>query len=243
MISDTTRQKLLELYKTQDAYRASSDIAEQLADKTLVMFIGASGQGKNTIMEAVTKLNGQFQTAGNHTTRAPRDSDDPSLYTYHEYSDTGFAPIFSMIDRHELVQYVVNLHSYLMYFRTPDNFASNFPMTDTLSNVVDSHRKLGFKRAIAITIVSQPQQWLQRFNERFPVGHPDRKARRDEAIESLKWSLAQTGPDHYWAENVQDKPELAAQAVLDIALNGSTGQLHAKALAASSLDHAREIAI
>lgn len=242
MLSDQTVQKLDQLYKDQDNYEPSLDIADQLAAKTIVMFVGATGEGKNRVMETVAELDERFRIAGNRTSRTPREDDDRTRYTYYQNSDEGLRPVFESIDQRRMVQYAVNPYSRLIYGSTLDDYAGEYNLKDVFSSAIADFRKLGFKQAIAITIISDPTVWLQRFEQRYPRDNPERQARRDEAIESFTWSLSQT-QNHFWVQNIDGDPEVAAREVIAITLGQSTGQPDAQAIAKASLDAAWSIAV
>ncbi|HSX07169.1 MAG TPA: hypothetical protein VLG92_05620 [Candidatus Saccharimonadia bacterium] len=241
MLSEQTIQTLNQLHETEDAYRPSSDITAQLGAKTIIMVIGATCQGKNLVMDTAVKLDERFHIAHTRTSRPPRAGDEPGRYTYFENSDEGLRPVFEAIQNHAMVQYAVNPYSPLIYGSMPADYPTEYNLADVISSAVDNFRHLGFKRTIAITVVSEPTSWLQRFEERFPAGDAQRKARKDEAIESLSWSLSQE-TDHYWVHNVDGQPELAAEQVIAIASGTSNGQPEARKLAEACLEAARSIA-
>jgi len=194
MLSDHIIQKLKQLYAAEPQYRPNSSIAEQLTDKTLIMFVGATCEGKNTIMEAVAAQNTLFKVAGTFTSREPRPSDDRSRYTYYQNTDEGLGGILQMIDNHEVVQYAVNPHAQQLYGSVPSDYRADYNLADVFSSAVETFRHLGFKRAITATIITDPAVWIRRFEERFPRTHPYRKARRDAAIPDH--SLPFTATDH-----------------------------------------------
>jgi guanylate kinase len=241
MISPATRQKLAALYETQHGYRPAPEIAQQLVSKSIVMFVGATCEGKNTIMDAVCELDHQFSISGRFTSREPRESDKPGEYTYYQNTDEGLSELLASIDRRNVVQYAVNPHANLIYGTSLSDYAGDYNLSDVFASSVETFRQLSFKRAIAITIITNPDTWLPRFDARFPIGHPQRKARRDEAIESFTWSLAQDSPDHYWVHNVSNQASLAAQTVIDICLRDGRGEPIARNLATASLKAARGI--
>jgi guanylate kinase len=122
MLSDQTIQKLNQLHREQDSYEPSLDIADKLAGKTIVMLVGATGQGKNRIMETVASLDGRFKITGNRTSRAPREDDDHTRYTYFQNTDEGLASVFQSIDQRQMVQYAVNPYSQFIYGSTIDDY-------------------------------------------------------------------------------------------------------------------------
>jgi hypothetical protein len=243
MISTGTQKQLETLFANQDSYRPSPEIVQQLQDKTIVMLVGATCEGKNTVMEAVTKLDAQFRISGRFTSREPRAGDDPNEYTYFENSDQGLAPLLADIDQYKVVQYVVNPHAGLIYGTMPSDYAGTYNLSDIFSSGVETFHQLGFQRSLAVTIISTTDVWRLRFDERFPLGHPQRKARRDEAIESFTWSLNQPMGKHFWVENIDGDPMIAAKQVQDICLHNGHGQPDARQLAQKSLEYARTIAV
>jgi len=237
MLSPQTTQRLGSLFKNQDHYEPNLGIADQLAAKNIIMVVGATGEGKNTVMDKVATLDERFKVAGTRTSREPRKDDDKDRYTYWENSDTGLIPVLEAIDTRELVQYAVNPYAQLIYGSAIEDYPAVYNLADVFSSAVRDFRRLGFKQALAITLISQPHEWLERFERRFPRGHEQRQARRDEAIESFTWSLSQRS-SHYWVENIDGKPEIAAQAVIDIALGNSQGDQSCRQLASKSLEAA-----
>jgi len=240
MLSDQTIQTLNQLYAGQETYEPSLDTADKLASKTIIMMVGATCQGKNLVMDTATKLDERFIVAGTRTSREPRDGDDRGRYTYYQNSDEGLQPVFESIAEHTMVQYVVNPYSQLIYGSTVEDYPAEYNLADVFSSGVNNFRRLGFKRALVVTLVSEPSSWLKRFDERFPQGDSQRQARKDEAIESLTWSLSQQR-NHYWVRNVDGQPEVAAQEVINIALGTSDGQLDARKLAEACLEAAWSI--
>jgi guanylate kinase len=242
VLSDQTTQKLSKLFKAQDIYEPNLSIADKLATKTIVMIVGATCEGKNLLMDEAAKLDERFQVAGTRTSREPREDDDSKRYTYYENSDKGLKDVLASIEKSEMVQYAVNPYAQLIYASAIDDYPAEYNLADIFSSAVDNFRHLGFKQAIAITVVSEPDIWVRRFETRFPHHDPQRQARRDEAIESFTWSLSQTH-DHFWVQNVEDKPELAAREIIAITLGESQGQPDARDLAAASLETAWSIGI
>jgi len=242
MLSNQTIQKLNQLHLAQDAYKPNPDITDQLTAKTIVMIVGATYEGKNRVMETTTQLNERFSIAGTRTSREPRQDDDRSRYVYYQNSDEGLSAVLGNIERRSMVQYAVNPYSQLIYGTAIDDYPGEYNLKDVFSSAINNFRHLGFKKAIAITIITDPTVWLARFEERFPRGHPQRQARRDEAVESFTWSLSQTH-DHYWVQNIEGDPAVAAKTLIDIALGTSHGQPDTRQLATASVEAARSIVV
>jgi hypothetical protein len=243
MISSDTKQKLEQLYLVQESYRPAASLASNLQDKIIVMLVGATCMGKNTVMQAAAELNAGFRVTGNRTSRTPRIDDDHSRYSYYENTDEGLQPVLDQIAKGKVVQYAVNPHSHLLYATTIADYPGTYNLSDVFSTAVDNFRQLGFRAAVTISVATDPQVWLRRFEARFPLGSPDRQARRDEAVESLEWSLAQPeNGEHFWVKNIDGQPELAAQAVIDIVTSAGKGMAtEARPQAEACLELARKI--
>ncbi len=242
MFSGKTLQKLNQLHQTQDNYEPKLAIADRLASKTIVMLVGATGEGKNTVMDAIVNLGQRFHVTGNRTSRDPRDDDEPGRYVYIPRTDRDLHRVCKAIERHKVVQYAINPYSHLLYYTTLDDYRTEFNIADVFSSLIDNFHRLGFRNAFTITLVSDPDVWLERFTMRFPHNDPERQARRDEAIESLTWSLSQKH-DHFWVHNIDGSPEVAAQTIIQICQGKSHGNPSASQLAAGSLEVAQNIAI
>jgi guanylate kinase len=242
MLSDQTTDRLNKLFQTQDEYEPNMAIADKLAKKTIVMFVGATCEGKNAVMDAAAKLDTRLKVVGTRTSREPREGDNAARYTYIDNNDEALAEVFDAIEKREMVQYAVNPYAQLIYGSTIDDYPTTYNLADVFSSAIENFRHLGFKRAIAVTVVTDPKVWLKRFEERFPAGDPQRRARRDEAIESFTWSLSQTD-DHFWIENIDGNLDAAAHEIIAITLGESEGQPAARRIAEASLEAAWSIQV
>jgi hypothetical protein len=244
MLSPVTIQQLDILHKTQNSYEPNPTIQAQLSAKTLFAVVGATCEGKNTVMEAVTGLDPRFRIAGTFTSRDPRETDSPSVYTYYQNSDEGLQGLLAEIAKREVVQYAINTHAHTIYGSHLADYTSAYNLRDVFSGAVAGFRRLGFKQVVTTSVITDPSIWRRRFEERFPVGNPLRESRRNEAIESLTWSLAQPEDgQHFWLENVDGKPEGAARQLIAIANGEQIDASHASKLASDSLAiaHAMEV--
>lgn len=238
-LSSTTLAELDRLYQAQNTYQPGEPIAAQLAAKTLLAFVGPTCAGKNTVMEATAKADKRFKLVGTFTSREPRPDDQN--YTYYQNTDEGLRPILADITGRRVVQYAVNPHAHLLYGSNLGDYAGDFCMADVFSSAVDQFRQLGFGRTLVVSVATDPAAWLQRFNARFPIGHPQRVSRRSEAIESLEWSLSQTAADHHWIVNVDNQPEVVVQAVIALAAGTGAGNPAARGLAEATLQTVRAV--
>lgn len=221
MLSAQTAKRLANLRSAQSRYRPSSDVLARLEDKVVLMFVGPSACGKNTVIDAVAATSNQFGLVGNQTSREPRDTD--TRYTYFAHTDAGLEPLLSAIDTQQLVQYAVSFYEpYYIYASAASDYAATYCMKDVFFDAVAQFRSLPFKRVVAINLITAPKVWLPRFNTRFPVGDRDRAGRVSHAIKSLEWSLAQPdGDSHVWVENDSDVQQTVAE-IIQIAQDGHT---------------------
>ncbi len=242
-MSPQTIAQLADLRSRQAAYQQRPADKQKLANRTVLAFVGAACEGKNTLMDAVVALDKRFHVIGTVTSRAPRESDEGLPYTYYEHTDAGLQSLFQDIDDHKLVQYFVAKQApYHVYGSDTEDYPGEYNVGDYFAHSVADMRTRGFKKVIALTIITPPEIWLERFEARFPQGHELRTYRRDEAIESFEWSLAQPSDgSHFWVENTGD-PAAAAQTIVNIALGKSKGNPKAAELCRDSLDAAARMA-
>lgn len=242
-LSPQTLAQLQELRAQQAAYEQRPEDRQKLADRTVLAFVGAACEGKNTLMDATVALDKRFHVIGTVTTREPRESDKGLPYTYYEHTDAGLQVLFQDIRDRKLVQYFVAKQApFHVYGSDTGDYPGEYNVGDYFAGSIADMRSRGFKKVIALTVITRPEIWLKRFEERFPPGHELRTYRRDEAIESFEWSLAQpTDGNHFWVENTGN-PEAAAQTIVNIALGKSKGSPQAAQLCQDSLDVAKRMA-
>lgn len=235
MLSDKTKQHIKTLLASQDDYRPSTETRLGLSEKTLIMLVGPTGAGKSTVMRQFTTLDPNISIVGTITTRAPRHDDHIERYTFYEHSEAGLQPLFDNISKGKLVQYVVNPYSHQIYGSSLSDYPSDVNIGDFFSNVIEPFHDYGFGRVIPITIVTSGESWLNRFNQRFPVGHPQRASRRAEAITSLRWSLDKHKTAHFFVLNPEGSAMEAAKDIAMILNGGLPNQAQARAAAKECL--------
>ena len=242
-LNSQTIAQLQALRSQQATYQQRPEDKQKLAERTVLAFVGAACEGKNTLMDAAVALDERLHIIGTLTSRPPRDSDKGLPYTYYEHTDAGLQSLFQAIDERSLVQYFVAAQApNHVYGSMPRDYPGEYNLGDYFSASIADMRTRGFRKVVALTIITPPEVWLERFDARFPPGHELRTYRRNEAIESFTWSLDQ--PDdgnHFWVINTST-PAVAAQTVVDIALGKSRGNAEAVQLCKDSLDAARKIA-
>lgn len=239
-LSPKTIQQLHDLYEAQGTYQPNSTIRTTLANKSVVAVVGATCMGKNTVMQAAIDQDPNLAPIGRITSREPRSDDPAGLYTYIPGTDEGLATAFAQIQRGEWVNYAVNTYANLLYGSGPASYPASWNLGDIFASAIPSMRNIGFKQVLAVSIVCEPELWVQRVAERFPAGHPQRRARIEEAIASLEWSLAQT-TGHYWVANTGLPHEGGEQLRTNIATQPSQPGNTARHLAQACLLAARKL--
>jgi len=243
MLSQQTSERLRVLRANEATYQPTTEIRAAIRSKIGVLVVGASCQGKNTIMNEVVRLDKRFKIIGTFVSRPPRNSDHGLPYTYYEHTDAGLAPILDKIEQRRVVQYAVNPYSGFLYGSMLSDYPTEYNIGDYFSSGVEPFRQLGFKAAPAVSVISPAEEWVPRFTERFPLGHSERVARRDEAIESINWSLSQT-VDHTWVVNRTGQvTEAAMQLINSITSPTSEPNKEAESMARQAIMAIKEIEI
>lgn len=201
-----------QLSQEEKTYLPSEGVQGQLSRVPLVCVVGGVGVGKNYLMHK-TKL----PVVGTMTSRPARPSDDPTVYTY--YTNEEFA---QMIERHELVQYAVDLPNNAFYGSTIKNYVLDVPnLADIWHWSVSELPDKGFQSLRAVSIITPPKQWQHQLEIRF--AHRDeayRKARLEEAVKSLEWTREQIllgSPDHAVIINDENATENSVKLLSDFA--------------------------
>lgn len=203
---------LTQLASEEKAYLPSGNVQEQLLRVPLVCVVGGVGVGKNYLMHRTG-----LPIVGRVTSRAKRPDDDPFVYTY--YTNEEFA---GMIERHELVQYAVDLRNSAIYGSLPSNYKLDIPnLADIWHWSVKELPDKGFQSVRAISIITPVEQWQKQLAVRFN-GRDEafQKARLAEARESLQWTKEQIlagNPDHAVIINAEAQTESSVKTLLDFA--------------------------
>ena len=213
-LSADTEALLRRLLAEQPTYKPVSAVLEKLQHISFVCFVGATCMGKTTLMDALVALDSsRYGKTRNFTTRPPRADDDPKRYYYFEHTDAGLAPVLKRIAQHENLQHNINPYTLTMYGSEISDYPHAYNLGDIFSSSIDGFRQLGFGKLRIFSVVTSPDAWLARIEERFPQRHPNRQARLQEAADSLNWSLAQDSPDHAWVINPPEHIETAITSV------------------------------
>lgn len=241
MLSVETQQKILQLEAAQNNYMPSSEVVAQLGQKVIIMLVGPSCIGKSTLMQAVTQRDDRFSITGSFTSRPPRLDDSGKTYDYIEHIDTELTQLFTQIGQGQVVNYAVHPTTKYVYGSYISQYAKEFNMLDTLASSVEGFRRIPFKECPVVGMAAEPAHWLGWFDSRFPNGHPDRLKRRDEAIQSLEWLIAEPQDMLHWVINAPDGLERAAEQVIAIATHQSPGDEAGRSVAEAMLAAAKDI--
>jgi len=189
MLHPTLEAELATAREHQNDYLPNAIIGQHLGDKTLCMVVGPAGVGKTTIMNRAVELDPDFGRAAVFCTREPRDDDDPGMFRNMEHDNATVRELLDRIKQKEVVQYAVHPTQGTIYGTEAMDYAAPYNMLATLSGVVEGMRRLPFLQTHTFGVITEPTDWQEWFDERFPVGHPDRTKRLSEARISLDWLL------------------------------------------------------
>ena len=234
-LSQDTITELRRLGSIQNDYVPCDEVRDELQQKSIVMLVGPSAIGKSTVMETVTRMDGDFAIAGTFTSRDARTDDTGKNYTYIPHTDEGLKLVFDRIRSREVVQYAIHPVNLTVYGTEISDYPSDVSMLDVMSGAVDGFHKLSFRTSLVVGLVAQPDMWQQWFDQRMPVGHTQRESCRKEAIMSLSWLLNQPRSDVMWVENKADDRRTVALNVIQIARGESTGDSAKRRLGADCL--------
>lgn len=186
-LSQSVQQRLDTAKVMQLAYRPNAEVAGQIKQKDIVMFVGPAGCGKSYLMQQIDDLNADSTRVVDITSRPPRADDTPGSMIYIAHDDANINDMLGRIERGELVQWSVHPTTGYFYATTIDGYKSENNLLEVLSSMVTYMRTLPFHRATVIGVATDPSQWEAWFNSRFPIGSDERHKRLQEAIMSLEW--------------------------------------------------------
>lgn len=220
LLSPAIKERLERAYALQNNYQPNQQVADSLAEKTLIMVVGPAATGKSHIMNTAGMLHQDFARVHDFTTRAPRPDDQPGIYEYYPHTDEGLDKLLAEIEQRYVVQYIVHPTTHAIYGTRMDSYTANYNMLETISGVVDHLRSMPFQRTVTIGLVAQPQVWQQWFLERYRDHDEERSKRATEAILSLGWLLDQPEGNVLWLENKKSQSEQTAQELIQLSLYG-----------------------
>lgn len=201
-------------------YVPSEDVVDELRERNIVILSGPLAVGKTTTMQEVVAMDPDFGMTRGFTTRKRRPGEDPETYYFYEHEELNLGLLLEMGKSRRFVQITPHPSTGRFYGSWPDSYGSKYSLIDVVPSEVEALRQLPFNSHSAITLVSPPEQWWARVQERSAlVGADDTAARLKEARSSIEWSLDQ-GDDVYWVVNADDKLASTAEKVIAYARSG-----------------------
>jgi len=217
MLSPEVQSRLDTARFAEATYQPREDIASRLGEKVLIMLVGPAAAGKTYIMDEVVASDPRFQRVSVFTTRTARPDDAPGMFRCLPHDDEHVSQLLGLIDEREVVQYAVHPTQGTIYGTMVDDYPGEANLLATLSGSVEHMRRLPFKEAYAVCLATMPDDWQSWFDDRFPVGHPDRIKRLGEAVSSLEWMLDEANQGIIrWVPNFAGQPEVAAREIISV---------------------------
>lgn len=195
----------------QKTYLAHEEYREPLQETVVVAAVGATAVGKNFLMEK-----SGLAVVGTLTTRAPRESDDPTRYRYIELPE-----MLKKIENGEVIQY--GAYPPHIYASEPQDYALNEPnISDIYYSAVNDLENKGFQSVKAFSTLTSKEQWMSQLMERFEgMSIGAIYARLTEARQSLRWTRAQAlgarAANHIVIINASDNVEENVSRIRDFA--------------------------
>ena len=196
----------------QPSYQPRDSVSAELHHKILAMFVSPACCGKTSLIRHIAALHNDFKPTAVFTTREARADDTPEEFRIMPHNEASLRHILTQIEAGQLVHYIVH-PSGRLYGMEPSDFLAKYNLLATLSTVVETYRRLSFERTMVIGVVTDPSTWEKWFNERFPIGNPNREVRLKEAVISLQWLLARPNSSILWAVNQEGSLKSLAKTV------------------------------
>lgn len=141
-------------------------------------------------MDLVISLDNDFGRVQGFTTRPPRMGEKSSEYRFLSHKESTIKSILDMTEAGKLVQYAVHPTTGYIYGSDLSDYGHPYTMLDTLASAVPMLRALPFGSIREITVVTEPQELIERIGRRATTQDEYFK-RIDEGRQSLEWSLSQ----------------------------------------------------
>lgn len=205
-------------------YQPSPQAVETVRSVKLVLLVGISGAGKDTIKQKLLS-SGNYHDVVSHTTRQPRENRGKLETNGIEYHFVSMDQMASMLERHELIE--ANRYSNNVYATSVHEFEqardeAQIAITDIDINGVEAYEAIAPDSMSAIFLIPPSYDvWVQRWRRRYGddyVNHLDDFERRKQtAIAELKHVINTP----YFFFVVNDDLDQAVQDVDTIARTGS----------------------
>lgn len=131
-------------FAEQGKQEPREDVRQCLGEISLLAFIGPSAAGKNFLMEQT-----ELPQVGTVTSRAPRSTDNKSLYTYMSNEE-----MLEGIEKGDFVQYGIALPDRIYASRLEDYSKDKPNVADIYFDAVHPLRSAGFKSVKTVSILT-----------------------------------------------------------------------------------------
>jgi guanylate kinase len=170
------------LPKLANDYKPAPEVLRQINNVVLVMMIGPSAAGKNTLI----KKTGLCEVL-NYTTRDPRpkEKDGVDYIFLKDYRQT-----YEQIKKGEFVQMLAGINGDLYGTKASSYPQNGFASLPVLSDVVPQFRELGFKDTISIFVTPPSNEEWQRRLKSHRLTTEQLNKRLAEAKRSYEFALA-----------------------------------------------------
>lgn len=232
------KQIILEaIQKAENSYKPSQEVADALAQKTLVMLIGPVAIGKSFIGTQIVKSDPEFEQTTVLTTREQRPDDLPGHFRFKSHEVEPLTKILNDIQKGDLVQYMVHTTTGNIYGTALEDYKGTYNLLPTISNVVNKLAQLPFSATYAIYLTARPEIWQMWLDSRYPTKNAERTKRIKEAITSLQWALAdEQRATISWVENNIQTPERTIEDIINIVKYKDQGDPTARQYAEQMLE-------
>lgn len=209
------------------SYQPSQQAVATVRSVKLVLLVGISGAGKDTIKQKLLS-SGDYHDVVSHTTRQPRENRGKLETDGVEYHFVSMDQMIGMLDRHEIIE--ANRYSNNIYATSVQEFEqardeARIAVTDIDINGVETYEAIAHDSVSAIFLVPPSYDvWVQRWRLRYGddyVNHLDDFERRKQtAIAELHHVI--DAPYFFFVVN--DDLNRAVQEVDTIARTGGQSE-------------------
>lgn len=169
-----------------EVYQPSPDVVRRMAQVDFVAVIGPSAVGKTTLIRAATAREFAVRLVLNNTSREPRPDEREGV----DYRFRTRAEMEERITRREYVQVAPTVFVDLYATAAEDYPTEGVAVLPVLASTVPAFRSLPFGRMRTVYVLPpDPQTWHTRF-ERRALANDVLAKRLVEAMESLRFALA-----------------------------------------------------
>ncbi len=190
-LQEQIKQLIDQLAAIARTYKPSAETLEKIRDKKLVCLIGATAVGKSSLMkEAIKDSEYVFSEVYSFTTRESRGEGD----NYHFYKKTieNLQMLVKRAQNGEMVNLFVHPDTGDVYGTWPEDFKEGINVLGATSQSFSKIAELPLDIKV-IAIITDPEVWKKRIDEREDLTLEQRKLRAHEAEISLNWCLEKYG--------------------------------------------------